>query len=345
VATAAVSAAPTAALAFIATGGGSVPSGVGGAVTYFQCGLNGTMGHYQAYQGTALTGTQVTNISNAILNGFSGELSGTRLTRVLGYAGMTSSDWNVMAGQETMGPCAPATKSLQQNVQDIEITESGGAAIYPDTDGRIRFNDRTFRTTGTPVITLDASLDIHPGAFLPFLDDLTVFTESVITRNGGNTSTYTNTAAESTYGTLADTGTVFTSTDQAAYNIAAYRTNSSQSTWRWPQLAVDIALVSNSATLYTALPNVTIGSRLRVTNIPTSWTINGTTTRIYPYTFDDFFVEGWTEQIGLDTYRVVFDLSPADNPARAIWDDAVYGRWMPDAGSLTLTSNINNSTT
>jgi hypothetical protein len=35
---------------------------------------------------------------------------------------------------------------------------------------------------------------------------------------------------------------------------------------------------------------------------------------------------------------VVFDLTPADNPAVGIWDDNAYGRWQ--AGASTLNSSL-----
>jgi hypothetical protein len=50
-----------------------------------------------------------------------------------------------------------------------------------------------------------------------------------------------------------------------------------------------------------------------------------------PATQLDGIVEGWTETVNVSTYSVAFDSSPADNPARFVWDDPTYGRWQAAA--------------
>jgi hypothetical protein len=66
-----------------------------------------------------------------------------------------------------------------------------------------------------------------------------------------------------------------------------------------------------------------IGDRIRVQNIPAV---------AYPTSTLDFFLEGWEETPGVDSYKWVADVTPADNPPRAIWDVSVWDG--PDGWTL-----------
>ncbi len=306
----------------------------------------GRIGHFATWQGTALTAGQVAAISGAITSGWSGDLPGARIARYLGFAGLTSSDWTLDTGVEPVSGHPIAGKSVVDACNAVVDTESGGAAFFANVDGKVRFIDRTYRTTGTPVMTLDSTLDISPGSWQPFYDDLAVLNDSTVTDNLGNTSEYTNAASIAAIGYASDSVTEYAVAPDAALRIAQYRVNSSQSNVRFPQLTINIATVSNSATLYAALPNITIGSRIRITNIPKSRNnASGAATRIFHVDTLDLYVEGWSETIADDQYIVTFDLSPADSPARGQWDGGDYGRWQPDAGALTLNAGINSSVT
>jgi hypothetical protein len=59
----------------------------------------------------------------------------------------------------------------------------------------------------------------------------------------------------------------------------------------------------------------------------------------------DLIVEGWTETAAIDTYTLTLDTSPADSPARFVWDDATtgYGRWQ--AVACSLNGAVSNAST
>ena len=321
--------------------GGSGPMSSGGS------GFIGNIAHFAIWQGTALSAGQVATISSAIRTGFAGELTGTRAARILGYAGLTSGQWTLDAGQETVAAVNYTSKSAVSALQDLATAEGGGSAAFVNTDGKVRFIDRTYRTTTTPAMTIDASLDINPGTWAPFYDYLTLVNSSTVTDGNGLTATYADAVSVAANGLFDDTRSTIANSTGAATRLAAWVVNSSSSEYRFPQLTINIARVSNASTLYTALASLTIGSRLRISNIPASQNnASGTPTRIFHTTTLDLFVEGWSEMVSDDNYLITLDLSPADSPARGVWDGTNgYGDWQPDVGTMTLTSNITNAGT
>lgn len=270
------------------------------------------------------------------------ELSGARISRLRNYvSGYTVAGITLDTGAETIGWQPLNGKSLLAAINDVVTSEGGGAAFYIAPTGFMRYIDRTYRTTTTPVLTIDASLDINPDTWLPLYDALALITESTVTGTSGD-FTY---SVNSPYGSATDSVTTYSTDPLAPKRLAEYRVNSSAPAPRFQQLTVNIARVSNSTTLYAALANIGIGSRIRIINIPKSLTLaDGTTTRIFHVDTIDAYAEGWSEQISDDNYIVTFDLSPANNPARAVWDTT---RWQSDSGTspALLNSAITNAQT
>lgn len=292
---------------------------------------------------TSLTATRVAAHYAAGL-GNVGETSGQRITRFLGYAGVTASGMNidpfgaVSTLQETFSALQPvAGQNVLALCQQVITTEGGGSAFYVAQDGRCRFVDRTSRKPGAPAMTVDAGADLDPAGFAPSFDELTLINSSTVTRQGGIAQTFTDTVSVAKYGLSAESGvTSYAQTDQAALNLAQWRVRSQCSpALRLGQVTVDL-LTATTAGLYTALATVAIGSRIRVTSLDAT---------VSPTPQLDVLAEGWTETVGIDQYSIVFDTSPADNPARALVGDLVYGRANPDPGALTLQAGISATAT
>ena len=258
----------------------------------------------------------------AAAKGYSGDTADARITRWLTAAGLTSASWNLDAGLAVVGPYSQGGTFALTACQDIAATEGGGAAFYVTPDGNARFASRSFRKPSAPVLTLDASKDLSGNAWVPAADDLTLLNQSTVTRNGGGTVTFTDTASVALNGITSESVTSYATTDADALNLAQQRVRAqSVPAFRLPQVCVD--LMTAATNLYGSLPSVQIGSRLRIVNMPPG---------IVAGTQVDVLVEGWTETIGIDTYEVKFDTSPADSPARAVWNTSVWG---PSAGAMT----------
>ena len=301
----------------------------------------GTIGYVGLFP-AVLSAAQITSMWQAT-NGYYGDRTDQRIARWLPAGGLTSSDWNLDAGKAIVGTYPQAGKDIVSACQDMATTEGGGSVFYVGADGKARFQNRAFRKPGAPVMTIDAEADLDASVYAPNFDELTLFNQSTVNRaaQSGTLSTQTwtdpiSSAAPPTgYGLTTDgsgvTSYATTDTDVLALAQARVAANAYPG-FRLPQIAVDLVTAQNN--LYASLASVEIGSRIRITNLPVA---------MAPSTQIDLIVEGWSETIGPDTYKVVFDTSPADNPARGIWDDTSYGRWQ--SKGQTLNANISNSAT
>ena len=295
-------------------------------------GFTGNLGRFAAYD-VELSATRIAAHA-AATTGYSGDTSGQRIARWLAAGGLTSADWNLDTGKAIVGSYPQAGKDVVSACQDMATTEGGGAVFYVGADGKARFADRTYRKPGAPVMTIDAEADLDATSYAPSYDELTLITQCTASRAAASGTLTTQTyAPTTTLEVTTDQVTSYATTDQDVLNLAQSRVAANITPgFRLPQVAVDLVHAQNN--LYASLANVQIGSRIRVTNLPLT---------VAPATQVDLIVEGWTETIGPDTYRVVFDTSPADIPARGVWDDTSYGRWQ--CSGQTLSSSITNSGT
>jgi hypothetical protein len=219
----------------------------------------------------------------------------------------------------------------------MATTEGGGAAFWiRPSDGDVRFANRRYRDTTTPVLTLDASVDLDASVYDPAFDETTLVNSSTASRTAESgtlsTQTYTDTVSLAAYGESDADITTYTLSDADALNLAqAQVAGNAYPAFRLNQIAVKLSASTNN--LYAALAAVEIGSRIRITNLPPGAAPLGTL---------DLFIEGWTETVDEGTYRVVFDTSPA-GAARIKLDDTTYGR-LGCAGQ-TLNAALTNSAT
>jgi hypothetical protein len=176
---------------------------------------------------------------------------------------------------------------------------------------------------------LDAALDLDNQVYAPSVDELTLLnqtTGSRATLSGTQTTqTYIDATSQAQYGTTVDAGfSSYATSDADVLQVAQWRVaNNAYPAFRLRQVAVDLMTAANN--LYTALASVEIGSRIRITNLPN---VAGPASQV------DLIVEGYTETPSTDSYKVVFDATPADNPAVGLWSDTNYGLWQADRASL-----------
>jgi hypothetical protein len=295
----------------------------------------GNIGYVSTYLG-ALSSTRIA-AHYAAGSGYSGDTTDQRIARWLTAARLTSSDWNLDVGKAIVGTYPQAGKDIVSACQDMATTEGGGAVFYVGADGKARFTSRAFRKPGAPVLTLDAQQDLTLSPYDPAFDDETLVNSSTVTRSASSgalsTQAVTNAASIAQYAVTTGDLTSYATTDQDALNLAQSRVSADANPgFRLPQVSADLVTAQNN--LYAALGATEIGSRIRITNLPAGYA---------PATQVDVIFEGITETPSADSYIAVFDVSPADNPARGVWDDTSYGRWQ--CSGQTLNANITNSAT
>lgn len=272
--------------------------------------------------------------------GFIGDTTDQRIARYLGYAGLTSANWNLDTGVGIVGQYPTAGVSVVKACQDMAVTEGGGACIYQTPDGLMRFPSRTFRAPGSPVLTFDAAADMDGPSFVPSLDDSTIVDQSVATQgvgaDAGATFTVTNQSAVSKYGLIGDQVTSYATLPSDVLNLAQEHVAAqSVAALRLQTVTLDLYTAQTSG-LYDALPSVQIGSRIRATNLPSH----------SPVSQLDIIVEGWVLTINVDKFLAAFVTSAADNPARFMWSTPLaYSRWGPDPSSMTLSGGITAAAT
>jgi hypothetical protein len=301
--------------------------------------FQGSVAHVGVY--TSFMGISTAAAHAAATNGYTGDTTDTRIARWLTAGGLTAANWNLDTGHAVVGTYPQAGQDVVSACQAMAVTEGGGSVVYVTPDGKERFVNRWGRKAAAPVMTLDAEADLDGTGYAPSFDELTLVNSSTVTRSNaaGTLSVQTKTDPVSSapppvgYGLATDTATSYASTDLDALCLAQSRVAANAYPgFRLPQITVDMLTAEHS--LYAALANIQIGSRIRVTNLPPAKS---------PTTQVDVIVEGWTETVGTEQYQVVFDTSPADNPAGGIYDDTVYGRY--GCSGQTLNASITNSAT
>src|SRR5882757_3927297 len=297
----------------------------------------GNLGQITVY-GAVLSTTRVGAHVSAGL-GYYGDTTGTRVARYLAYAGLTTADWTLDTGVALVNTYPQDGKSITQGCQDMATTEGG--VFWVGTDGKVRFADRRARSSTTPVLTLDASIPalLDPSVYDPAFDETTLVNQSTASRSAesGTLSmqTYTDAVSAAAYGLTTGDVTTYTLSDVDAVNLAQSQVaGNSRPRFRLDQVAVNMHAAPVS--LYAALAAVSIGSRIRVINLPPG---------AAPTSTIDLYVEGWAETVDAATYRVVFDTSPADNPPKMILDDTAYGRLQCDSQTLSTALTLPSTTT
>jgi hypothetical protein len=146
--------------------------------------------------------------------GFTGDVTSARLARILGYAGLTSSDWNLDTGIAVMGAQPVAGQDVITICQACSATEGGGAAFYFGTDGKAQFRSRNYRRPGSPTVTVDQAADLDGSGFQPVYDDTLVVNQAQGTRaDSGVTQVANDAPSQATYGVTATSFTSYASTD------------------------------------------------------------------------------------------------------------------------------------
>ncbi len=122
--------------------------------------FDGQLSHVAYYQ-HPLTAARVAAQYQAFL-GFPGELSGTHINRILGYAGDTAAA-RIDPGRSALGPMLIGGQSALAAVQDAAAAEEG--LFFKDGSGRSVFQDRGHRQNAVSKVTLnigDDSLPVEP---------------------------------------------------------------------------------------------------------------------------------------------------------------------------------------
>jgi hypothetical protein len=299
-------------------------------------GFEGVVAHAAFWAGTALTAGRVVDHAAAGLTGFAGVRTDKHLLRVLGWVGVASTEVDEEAGTETMTYQLTSGMSVVDALRDIESTEGG--VLFDGPDGQVKFHNRSHRYLQTAAAVLDAPSQ-HVGAdYAPKLDRSTLVNDVTVDNpTTGETARATDTASSDEYGVATGSATsVANSYDplqqKAAWLLASY----AEPRMRVPSLTVDVLAHQGLTPSAQTLLGVTVGDALGVESLPAqapegydAWDLGEDALGVGSVLGDghaSFFVEGYTETIGSESYFITFNLSPTSPTLDTlILDDADRG--------------------
>jgi hypothetical protein len=122
-----------------------------------------------------------------------GQLSGTRVNKILDEIGWPDSMRDVDAGQTTLQADPGSVRTALEALLTVELSEYG--SLYVDANGEFVFQDRAFTTssvTGTPVVFNDDGTGLPYFNAVWLLNDVLIYNSAQITRAGGTAQTAIN---------------------------------------------------------------------------------------------------------------------------------------------------------
>ena len=186
-----------------------------------------------------LQNAQITTVVDAT----AGQLSGTRINKLLDQVAWPASMRDVDAGLTTLQADPGTQRTALAACQTVSTSEYG--AFYVDAAGSFVFQDRALTSSsigGTPTVFTDTGGDIKYFDAQWVLNDVLVYNQANITRTGGTTQTATNAASIAKYFLHSYTQTnLLMQTDAVALDYAqAYCASRAETTVRCDALTLDL---------------------------------------------------------------------------------------------------------
>lgn len=270
-------------------------------------------GHDATVEITASDATKVLALFDLEGLSYSSETTGTRIGHVLDDAGVTAYDLDT--GQTTIVAAAAFAQGVSalSHLQQVEESENG--ILFAAGDGQIIFQDRHYRllNSGTSLATIgdndgeipyrEAELDLGD-------DDL--WTIVSVTPDGGSPQTVTDAAAVDAHYETRLSRTILSSSAIEAQSAAEW-------------------LLQRFADSSPRVPSVELIGQRDPTTWPTILAAENSdrftwTRRADAHTLEmDVFVERVADVISLNDWRVLLDLSPAEDQVGWVLGDPVYG--------------------
>jgi hypothetical protein len=271
----------------------------------------GTLSHVAlTWSASTINTARILQHALAGTTGFSGESSGSRLFRLSTYAGVPDIDTEFDAGLSTSMVSQDTSGQVPITLmQDVVATEGG--VLFDAGGGDLTFHDRAHRYNAASVLTLSGNR-LQP-TLEPRLDDQNLVNDVTASRPGGVSLRAVDLASVAEYGTYREDISLLTTSDNEVFDAANWRLYTGST----PQVSVPTAeteLADATTAQKAAVLARDVSDRITLSTLPAQ----------APASSMDFFVEGLTETIYADSYRIVFNLSSAS--LSGVWqlDSPVY---------------------
>lgn len=269
--------------------------------------LHGHVSHVAGWNST-LTLTQVQDISGSV-DGFAGDLSGTRAARIAGWAGVTSTAFD--AGSSLMDGHPATDQSPLAAFKQVAFSEAG--LFFISGDDAATFHGRA-RRQFPPAVSITFTAD-QVGSDLQFtMDDQLLINDVSVSRSGQTVTRVVDQASIdehlATYAASIDT-LLFTDAealDRASYTLSTY----GHPQPRAGQISVD---AHSLGTVWDQMLGSEIGQLIEITGLPSE----------APATTVQLWCEGVQDVITDATWSFTLDTSPLRDTSMFILDDATFG--------------------
>lgn len=278
--------------------------------------FSGMVDEVALYQGVSLTATQIANhYTIATTGGFPQQLTGARVVDALAVPGWPTTAQIVDTGLST---CQANTQSLTKTsllsfIQTAEATEAG--ALFVQANGVVRFISRAYlygSPTSQPypvLTTVQATFGDGTGAVpfqagaQPVRDDVDIYGQALVLRQGGNDAVYTDPTSPGQYGTRTwqPASTVLYLTDSESYSLGQFWVNQhAQPIDRFDTLTVDMTAAVASGVQATLLAlDLLYRVEVTFTNLPGGGTAFS----------QQFVIEHISETVAPNSWKITFALS------------------------------------
>lgn len=254
-----------------------------------------------SYDLSASNPTSIPDQAQAILTGYAGDRTDQRVGRLLDWAHVAATERTLQAGAETMTHQSTSGSSVVDALRQCESTEYG--VLFDGRDGNVTFQSRSARYLKTAAATLNMAAQ-HVGAgYLPKLDRSTLVNDVTASNpSTGQSARALATASADEYGVAAGSTTSLAQTADALLQLANWQVASyATPRVRVPSLSVDILAHQGLTPSAQTLLAVNVGDVLAVTNAPVQADSSSAS----------YFVEGYVEVIGPESYSITYNLSPS----------------------------------
>ena len=195
---------------------------------------------------------QISTVTDAT----AGQLSGTRINKILDQIVWPSSQRQIDAGQTTVQADPGTARTSLAAMQTVELSEYG--ALYVDAYGNFVFKDRKTATTSvnqTAVAFTDDGSGIAYNNAVWIFNDALVYNKADITRTGGTTQNATNTSSVDKYFLHSyNQQNLMMETDTVALDYArAYVASRAETTVRCDAITLDLYTENYTAGTIAAL--------------------------------------------------------------------------------------------
>jgi hypothetical protein len=185
-----------------------------------------------------------------------GQLSGTRINKILDQIGWPASMRDIDAGQTTLQADPGSPRTALQAMQTVELSEYG--SLYVDANGEFVFQDRAFTTSSVnqaAVVFNDNGTDIPYFNAVWLLNDVLIYNSAQITRTGGTAQTAINQPSIDKYFLHSyNQQNLLMQTDAVALDYAqAYVASRAETTTRCDAITLDLYTDNYNAGITAAL--------------------------------------------------------------------------------------------